>query len=401
MAYIIFVNPNILSATGMDKGALITATCLASFFGTAVSALWVNAPFAMAPGMGLNAFFTYTLVIGKGLTWQEALGVVFLSGVIFLVFAFWGIREKVVDAIPVSLRVAMSAGIGLFITFIGLQNLGLIVSNPATMIGLGNLNLSVVLWLFGLFLITILEIKNVKGSLLFGIPITTILGMVFGLVELPKQLVSTPPTIKTIAFKMDILGAIKLSTIGAIFSLMFVDLFESIGTIMACAIEANMVDEKGKIRKIGRLLEADALATTVGAMLGTSTTTCYVEAASGIASGARTGLTSLVTSILFLVALLFTPLIGVVPAFATAPALIVVGVYMFKNIKVIDFNDFEVAIPAFITIVMMPLSYSISIGLSFGFISYVIITSIAGDQKKIKGTMWVISLLSVISLLGH
>ncbi len=401
MAYIIFVNPNILSATGMDKGALITATCLASFFGTAVSALWVNAPFAMAPGMGLNAFFTYTLVIGKGLTWQEALGVVFLSGVIFLVFAFLGIREKVVDAIPVSLRVAMSAGIGLFITFIGLQNLGLIVSNPATMIGLGNLNLSVVLWLFGLFLITILEIKNVKGSLLFGIPITTILGMVFGLVELPKQLVSTPPTIKTIAFKMDILGAIKLSTIGAIFSLMFVDLFESIGTIMACAIEANMVDEKGKIRKIGRLLEADALATTVGAMLGTSTTTCYVEAASGIASGARTGLTSLVTSILFLVALLFTPLIGVVPAFATAPALIVVGVYMFKNIKVIDFNDFEVAIPAFITIVMMPLSYSISIGLSFGFISYVIITSIAGDQKKIKGTMWVISLLSVISLLGH
>ena len=401
MAYIIFVNPNILSATGMDKGALITATCLASFFGTAVSALWVNAPFAMAPGMGLNAFFTYTLVIGKGLTWQEALGVVFLSGVIFLVFAFLGIREKVVDAIPVSLRVAMSAGIGLFITFIGLQNLGLIVSNPATMIGLGNLNLSVVLGLFGLFLITILEIKNVKGSLLFGILITTILGMVFGLVELPKQLVSTPPTIKTIAFKMDILGAIKLSTMGTIFSLMFVDLFESIGTIMACAIEANMVDEKGKIRKIGRLLEADALATTVGAMLGTSTTTCYVEAASGIASGARTGMASLVTSILFLVALLFTPLIGVVPAFATAPALIVVGVYMFKNIKVIDFNDFEVAIPAFITIVMMPLSYSISIGLSFGFISYVIITSIAGDQKKIKGTMWVISLLSVISLLGH
>ncbi len=401
MAYIIFVNPNILAAAGMDKGALITVTCLASFIGTVIAALWGNVPFAMAPGMGLNAFFTYTLVIGKGLTWNQALGVVFLSGAVFLVFAFLGIREKVVDAIPVTLRLSMSAGIGLFITFIGLQNLGLVVSNPATMIGLGKMTLPVVLGLCGLFLITVLEIKRVKGAMLIGILGTTVLGMLFGLVHVPTSVVAMPPSIAPIAFKLDIFGAIQLATIGPIFSLMFVDLFESIGTIMACAVEADMIEDGGRIKNIGRLLEADAAATTIGAVLGTSTTTCFIEAASGISSGARTGLASLVTGGLFFLAMFFTPIIGVVPTFATAPALIVVGVYMFKNIRDIDFHDFEVAIPAFITIVLMPLTYSISIGLCFGFISYIVITTVAGDRNKIKPTMWIIGILSVVSLLAH
>jgi len=401
MAYIIFVNPNILSAAGMDKGALITVTCLASFIGTVIAAVWVNVPFAMAPGMGLNAFFTYTLVIGKGLTWEQALGVVFLSGVVFLIFAFLGIREKVVDAIPVTLRLAMSAGIGLFITFIGLQNLGLVVANPATMIGLGQMTMPVVLGLAGLFIITVLEIKRVRGAMLIGILSTTLLGMIAGVVDAPSGIMAMPPSIMPIAFKLDIMGAIQLATIGPIFSLMFVDLFESIGTIMACAIEADMVEEEGKIKNIGKLLEADAAATTIGAVLGTSTTTCFIEAASGITSGARTGLASLVTGGLFFLAMFFTPIIGVVPGFATAPALIVVGVYMFKNIREIDFYDFEVAIPAFITIVLMPLTYSISTGLCFGFIAYIIITTVAGDRSKLKPTMWIIGALSVVSLLAH
>ncbi len=401
MAYIIFVNPNILGATGMDRGALITVTCLASFIGTVIAALWVNVPFAMAPGMGLNAFFTYTLVIGRGLTWEQALGVTFLSGVVFLIFAFLGVREKVVDAIPITLRLSMSAGIGLFITFIGLQNLGLVVPNPATMIGLGPMSTQIVLGLTGLFIITVLEIKKIKGSMLVGILATTTLGMFVGVVDIPESIISMPPSIAPIAFKLDIMGALQVASIGPIFSLMFVDLFESIGTIMACAIEADMVDKKGRINKIGRLLEADAAATTVGALLGTSTTTCYIEAASGISSGARTGLASLVTGGLFFLAMFFTPVIGIVPAFATAPALIVVGVYMFKNIKDIDFHDFEVAIPAFITIVLMPLTYSMSTGLCFGFISYIIITTIAGDRRKIKPTMWVIGILSVVSLMAH
>ncbi len=401
MAYIIFVNPNILGATGMDKGALITVTCLASFIGTVIAALWVNVPFAMAPGMGLNAFFTYTLVIGRGLTWEQALGVTFLSGVVFLIFAFLGVREKVVDAIPITLRLSMSAGIGLFITFIGLQNLGLVVPNPATMIGLGPMSTQIVLGLTGLFIITVLEIKKIKGSMLVGILATTTFGMLVGVVDVPESIMSMPPSIAPIAFKLDIMGALQVASIGPIFSLMFVDLFESIGTIMACAIEADMVDKEGRINKIGRLLEADAAATTVGALLGTSTTTCYIEAASGISSGARTGLASLVTGGLFFLAMFFTPVIGIVPGFATAPALIVVGVYMFKNIKDIDFHDFEVAIPAFITIVLMPLTYSMSTGLCFGFISYIIITTIAGDRRKIKPTMWIIGILSVVSLMAH
>ncbi len=400
MAYIIFVNPGILSETGMDKGALITVTCLAAFIGTMITALWVNAPLAMAPGMGLNAFFTYTLVFGMGASWNVALGVVFISGVVFLLLTMTGLREKIIDAIPLQLRLAVGAGIGLFIAFIGMQNLGLIVSNPATLVGLGKMTPTVIIGLIGLIIMGALEIKQVKGGILIGIVVTTIIGIVLGYVELPNGFVSTPPSISPIALKLDILGALKVSMIGPIFSFMFVDLFDSVGTIVACANEAEMINEDGKIENVSKILEADAAATVIGSLLGTSTTTTFVESASGIAEGGRTGLTSATTAILFFLAMFFTPVIGIVPAFATAPALIIVGVYMFKNLIDIDLHKIEVAIPAFLTIILMPLTYSISTGITFGFISYGLIQIIAGKTKDMKPTMWGIIILSLIELLS-
>ena len=399
MAYIIFVNPSILSMTGMDKGALITVTCLASAIGTAITAFWVNAPLAMAPGMGLNAFFTFTLVLGNGATWEQALGVVFISGVIFLALTFSGLREKIIDAIPAEIRLAVGAGIGLFIAFIGMQGMGLIVSNPATVVALGKFNLNVVLGLVGFAIMGFLEMKKVKGGILIGIVATTVLGIIFGAVQLPSQIISMPPSPAPIALKLDVLGAIKPVFLGSIFSFMFVDLFDSLGTIMACAHEAEMIDEKGKIKNVSKILEADAIATVIGSLLGTSTTTTFVESASGIAVGGRTGLTALTTAVLFAISLFFSPIIGVVPAFATAPALILVGVYMFKNLLDIDFHNIEVAIPCFLIIIMMPLTYSISIGISFGFISYILVCLFGGKITHVKPIMWAIGFFSVIELM--
>lgn len=398
MAYIIFVNPLILSETGMDKPALITATCLAAALGTLLVGLWANVPFAMAPGMGLNAFFTYTLVMGQGLSWQTALGVVFVSGVAFFVLTVAGIREKVVNAIPLSLRIATAAGIGLFITFIGLKNMGLIVDNPATLVSIGALNRPVLIGLAALLLITILELRKVKGSILIGIAAATVVGALFGEVSLPETAVSVPPSLEPIAFKLDILGALKWGLVGAIFSFMFVDLFDSIGTIVACSYEAGHVEPDGTIKKIDRVLEADAVATVAGSLLGTSTTTTYIESASGIADGARTGLSSVVTGILFLAALFFAPLIGVVPGFATAPALVIVGVFMFRNIKEINFSDMKDAVPAFLTMILMPLTFSISTGLTIGFLSYLLIGILSGGIRKISVVMWVVGLLSAVNL---
>ncbi|MGL5087993.1 MAG: NCS2 family permease [Cetobacterium sp.] len=400
MAYIIFVNPSILSLTGMDKGALITVTCLASAIGTAITAFWVNAPLAMAPGMGLNAFFTFTLVLGNGATWQQALGVVFISGIIFLILTFSGLREKIIDAIPAEIRLAVGAGIGLFIAFIGMQGMGLIVSNPATVVGLGKFNISVVLGLVGFAIMGFLEMRKIKGGILIGIVSTTVLGIIFGAVELPTQIMSIPPSPAPIALKLDILGAIKPMFLGSIFSFMFVDLFDSLGTIMACAHEAEMIDEKGKIKNVSKILEADAVATVIGSLLGTSTTTTFVESASGIAVGGRTGLTALTTAILFVVSLFFSPIIAIVPAFATAPALILVGVYMFKNLLDIDFHNIEVAIPCFLIIIMMPLTYSISIGISFGFISYILVCLFNGKMSHVKPVMWAIGFFSLVELMS-
>ena len=399
MAYIVIVNPAILSdGTGMDKGALITVTCLAAAIGCLLAAFIANMPIAMAPGMGMNAFFTYSLVVGRGVPWEQALGIVFLSGVIFLALTLMKIREKVVDSIPIVIRYSIAAGIGLFIAFIGLQNMGLIVANPATLIGIGKFTPAVTLGVVGLIITGFFELKKIKGGILYGILITTAIGIITGNASLPSTIVSLPPSIESTFLKFDVIGALKISFIGPIFSFMFLDLFDSIGTIIACAKAAGLEDEDGNVADIGKALEADAIATVAGAILGTSTTTTFVESAAGVADGARTGFSSIVVAICMILTLFFAPIIGIVPGYATAPALIIVGVYMFKNLLNIDFNKMETAIPAFLTIIMMPLAYSISIGISFGFISYVVIEIFQGKIKSINPIMWIITILAIVNL---
>jgi AGZA family xanthine/uracil permease-like MFS transporter len=398
MAYIIFVNPNILSAAGMDKQALIIVTCIVSAIITIITGLFANAPIAMAPGMGLNAFLAYSLVMGGKITWQTALGIVFLSGLFCFVLTLLGLRKRLVEAIPVSLISAISVGIGLFITFIGLVNMGIIVKNESTLVSAGPMTWPVVMGLCGLLVMAFLEIKKVKGSLLIGIMFATVLAVISGYVEKPKELLSFSFNIRPVAFQLDILGAFKWSLFGSIFTLMFMDMFDSIGTLVACCHEAKMVDEKGRIKGLDLLLMIDGAASMLGAAMGTSTITSYIESAAGIEEGGRTGLTSVVTGILFLLALLFVPIVGIVPAYATGPALVMVGLFMMKEIKRIDFGNLEEAFPAFIILVMIALSYSISTGLAFGFVSFVVIKTLSGKIRDVKPTMWVIAILSVMFL---
>jgi len=398
MAYIIFVNPNILSAAGMDKQALIIVTCIVSAIITIITGLFANAPIAMAPGMGLNAFLSYSLVMGGKITWQTALGVVFLSGLLCFVLTLLGLRKRLVEAIPISLISAISVGIGLFITFIGLVNMGIIVKNESTLVSAGPLTWPIVIGLCGLLVMAFLEIKKVKGSLLIGIMFATALAVISGYVEKPEKLLSFSFDIRPVAFQLDILGAFKWGLFGSIFTLMFMDMFDSIGTLVACCNEAKMIDEKGKIKGLDLLLQIDAAASMLGAALGTSTITSYIESAAGIEEGGRTGLTSVVTGVLFLLALLFVPIVGIVPAYATGPALVMVGLFMMKEIKRIDFMNMEEAFPAFIIMVMIALSYSISTGLAFGFISFVVIKTFSGKIRDVKPTMWVIAALSVMFL---
>ncbi|MEG0068723.1 NCS2 family permease [Cetobacterium sp.] len=399
MAYIIFINPAILSEAGMDKGALITVTILSATIGTLLAAFLANVPFALAPGMGLNAFFTYSLVIGRGIPWETALGIVFLSGVFFFILSIGGIREKIANAIPLCLKISVTGGIGLFIAFIGLKTLGIVASNPATIIGLARFNTKILIGIVGLFIAIILEIKKVKGGILIGIVTSTVIGFFTGDTLLPTSVVSMPPSIAPIAFKLDILSALKLSLLGPAFSFMFVDLFDSLGTLIACSKEIGIADKDGNVKDLGKMLYADVTSTMVGAVLGTSTVTTLSETAAGIAAGARTGLASVVTAGFFIVSLFFTPLVSIVPSFATAPALIIVGVYMFKNICDLDWKDYKTLFPAFVTILMMPLTYSISTGLAFGFISYIVIHAGTGDIKKLNPTLLFIGVLSVLSLI--
>jgi len=398
MAYIIFVNPSILAAAGMDQNALVATTCIVSAIATILVGIFARAPIAMAPGMGLNAFFAYTLVIGDKLSWQTALGVVFLSGLVFLVLTFLGLRRRLVEAIPISLVSAMAVGIGLFITFIGLQNLGLIVNNDSTLVSAGQITGTVLIGLAGLAVMIFLEAKKVKGSLLIGIIFATIIAAIFGQIQRPEKLISLDLNIAPVAFKLNILSALKFSLVGSIFTLMFIDMFDSIGTLVACCHQAKMIDDKGQIKGLDRLLAIDAIATMLGAVFGTSTTTSYIESATGIEQGGRTGLTSIVTGIVFLLALPFVPLVGIVPTYATAPALIMVGLFMMKEIKNIDFLNLEEAFPAFIIMVMIALSYSISTGLAFGFVSYLLIKIIMLKAKEIKPAMWIIGFLSLLFL---
>lgn len=397
MAYIIFVNPAILSETGMNKEALIAVTCIVTTIATIIVGIFANAPIAMAPGMGLNAYFAYLVGSGR-MDWQTALGVVFLSGLFFFVLTILGLRKKLVEAIPSSLISAIAVGIGLFITFIGLTKLGIVISDKHTLVTAGPLTETVLIGLFGLIVMVYLEIKKVKGSLLIGIVASTILAIICKKIEIPQQFISSNLDISAIAFKLDILGALKWSFFGAIFTLMFMDMFDSVGTLVACCHQANMADEKNRIKGLDKLLGIDAVATMIGALLGTSTTTSYIESAAGIEQGGRTGLTSIVTGALFLMALLFVPIVRIVPVYATAPALIMVGLFMIKEVKKIDFTNLEEAFPAFIIMVMIALSYSISTGLAFGFISFALIKMVSGKARDIKPAMWVIAILSILFL---
>ncbi|MBN2136586.1 MAG: NCS2 family permease [Sedimentisphaerales bacterium] len=405
MAYIIFVNPSILSLDGiappgiavMNKQALVGATCIAAGVATLIVGIVARAPIAMAPGMGLNAFFASLLLSGR-MNWQTALGAVFLSGLFFLVLTLLGLRKRLVEAIPPSLISAIAVGIGLFITFMGLVKLGIVVGDEFTLVKAGPLNGTILIGLFGLLVMIVFEMLKTSGGLVAGILAATALAAAFGKVEMPEKYFAMDLNLQAVAFKLDILGAFKWGFVGSIFTLMFIDLFDSIGTLVGCCHQANMVDDKGRIRGLDRLLGIDAVATMIGAVLGTSTTTAYIESAAGIEQGGRTGVTSIVTGLLFLTAVLFVPLVGVVPAYATAPALIMVGLFMMREVKKIDFGNLQEAFPAFVIMVMIALSYSISTGLAFGFISFTVIKIVSGRFREIRGAMWVIALLSVLFL---
>jgi AGZA family xanthine/uracil permease-like MFS transporter len=399
MAYIIFVNAGILSKTGMDKAALIAVTCLVSGIITMVTGIFTKSPIAMAPGMGLNAFFAYTLVLGQGVPWTVALGIVFISGFVFLLLTWAGLRQKIVEAIPHELLSAIAVGIGVFIAFIGLQNMGLVIDNPATLVAHGPLKRTVLIGLVGLLTMIILEIKKIKGSLLIGIVLATVISIITGDTPLPEKIAAFELNIAPIFGKIDIIGALKFSFIAPIFTLMFMDLFDSIGSILGLAQEAGMIDKKGKIPMLDRLLTIDAGATMFGAVCGTSTTTTYIESASGIASGGRTGLTSITTGVLFLLAIIFVPVLTIVPPWATAPALIMVGFFMMKNILKINFKNLEIGFPSFIIIIMIALSFSISTGLAFGFLSFTAIKLFQGKWHDIKPTLWVIDVLCLVFFL--
>ncbi|MGX4598105.1 NCS2 family permease [Faecalimicrobium sp. JNUCC 81] len=399
MAYIVFVNPAILSDAGMDKAALITVTILATAIGTLIFAFLANAPFALAPGMGLNAFFTYSLVIGEGIHWTQALGVVFISGMVFLILAVTGVRKYIAEAIPKELSIASAAGIGLFLAFVGLKGMGVIVADEATLVSLAEFTPTVIISLLGLVLMGMFEVKKVKGGILISIITTTALSIALGYVELPTSIISAPPSIEPVAFKLDIIGALKFSLIGPIFSFMFIDMFDSLAFLISCCKQMGLEDKGGNVKGLSKMLYADVTSTLIGSLLGTSTVTTFGESAAGIAAGARTGLASVVTAGLFLVTLLFTPLLGVVPGYAASPALVLVGVFMFSSIRQVDFNDSKIAISAFVTILLMPLTYSISIGLCFGFISYIIMHVVAKETDKISFTLWIIGALSVINLI--
>lgn len=423
MAYILAVNPNILSAAGMDANAVLIATALAAFIGTVLMALFANYPFALAPGMGLNAYFAFTVCGAMGYDWKIALMAVFAEGLIFIVLSLTNVREAIFNAIPMTLKSAVSVGIGLFIAFIGLQNAKLIVGNESTLVSyqtfkgdsFHSVGIGAILALIGVLITAILLIKKVKGGILFGILATWVLGIICELCGLyvpnpdagmysviPSAFISFDfssfgQTFGQV-FKADFTGLSVLNFITVIFAFLFVDIFDTLGTLIGVSSKANMLDKDGKLPKIKGALMADAVATSVGAVFGTSTTTTYVESASGVTEGGRTGLTAITTGVLFLLALIFSPLFLTIPSFATAPALIIVGFYMMAAVVKINFEDMTEAIPAFLCIIAMPLAYSISEGIAIGVISYTLINLICGKakDKKISILMYVLTILFVL-----
>ncbi len=397
MSYILAVNPVMFSQLeGMSAGAVFTSTALAGIIGTLVMALWAKLPFGLAPGMGLNAFFVYTVCMGMGYSWQFALTAILIEGLIFILLTLTNLREAIVNAIPASLKNAIGAGIGLFIAFIGLQNAGVIANNDATLVSLGDITTgSPLLALLGLIITGVLVVKNVRGALLIGILLTTVLGIPMGITNY-SGIVSAPHSISDIFCKFEWEHILSLDMVVVVFTFLFIDMFDTIGTLVGVCTKANMLTPDGKIPRVKQAFMADAVATTVGACIGTSTTTTYVESASGVAQGGRTGLTAFVIACCFAVALFFSPLFLSIPSAATAPVLIIVGLFMLEPVKNIPLADYAEAIPAFVCIVMMPLAYSISDGILLGMITYVVLNVLCGKFRRITPTMYVLAVLFIL-----
>lgn len=395
MSYIIFVNPDILSSTGMDRSAVFVATCVAAAIGSAVMGLVANWPIGMAPGMGLNAFFAFTVVAAMGFSWQQALGAVFISGMIFLLLTVTGARSWLIRGIPQSLRSAIAVGIGLFLAIIALKNAGIVVANPATLVGLGDLgNTGTLLAIFGFFVIAALDALRVKGAILIGILVVTLASMALGVTGF-NGIVSAPPSLAPTFLQLDIMGALHAGFLHVILVFVLVEVFDATGTLIGVSKRAGLIEE-GKKSNLGRALLADSTAITVGSLLGTSSTTAYAESASGVQAGGRTGLTALVIALLFLAALFISPLAGSVPAYATAPALLYVAGLMLHELVEIDWADVTEATPAALTALIMPFTYSIANGLAFGFISYVVLKAATGKWRVIHTATWIVAVLFVI-----
>ncbi|MEZ8033413.1 NCS2 family permease [Vibrio crassostreae] len=396
MAYIIFVNPMILADAGMDHGAVFVATCLAAAIGCFIMGFVANYPIAQAPGMGLNAFFTYALVMGMGYTWQVALAAVFVSGVIFIFLSIFKIREWIINSIPMSLRVGISAGIGLFLAFIALSNAGIVVSNPATKVSLGDITaIAPILGALGFFLTIALVHRGVKGAVMIAILAITALGIVIGDVQY-GGIMSTPPSLAPTFMQLDFSAVFEIGMISVVFAFLFVDLFDTAGTLVGVATKANLIKEDGKLPRLNKALLADSTATSIGALLGTSNTTSYVESVAGVAEGGRTGLTAVVVGILFLLALFFSPLAGMIPAYATSGALFYVAILMMSGLVGIDWRDLTEAAPVVVTCLLMPLTYSIAEGISLGFIAYAAIKLLSGKGRDVSPAVWVMSVIFIL-----
>ena len=396
MAYILAVNPSILSDAGMDKGAVFTATVISSVLATLVMAMYAKLPFALAPGMGLNAFFAYTVVLTMGYSWQFALTAVFIEGIIFILLTLTGLRQKIVDSMPLVLRRAISPGICFFIAFIGLKNAGIVSASPATFVTMGNLHdPAVLLAAFGILLSAVLLIKKVTGALLIGILVTTVIGIPLGVTHFTSVL-DVPPSIAPVVMKFEWHNVLSFDMAICVLTFLFIDMFDTIGTLLGVSHRAGMVDEKGNIPHLTEAFMADAIGTAAGAMLGTSTVTTYVESASGVNAGGRSGLTSFTTAICFVLALFLAPLFLAIPAQATAPALVLVGVMMMTDVSKLHLGDFADAVPAFVCIALMPLTYSISDGILMGLITYVLLRIFAGRYRELKLGMIVLAVLFVL-----
>lgn len=396
MAYIIFVNPAILSEAGMDYGAVFVATCLAAAIGCFIMGLWANYPIALAPGMGLNAFFTYTVVLTEGYSWQSALGAVFFSGCIFVLLSLFKVREWIINSIPGPLKIGIAAGIGLFLALVGLKNAGIIVDNPATLVGLGDItSLPVLLATLGFFLIIGMAARGMRGAVMIGILIITALAVLLGDVQY-QGVISAPPSILPTFMQLDIAGAFNIGMLSVIFAFLFVDLFDTSGTLIAVAQRGKMLDEQGRLPRLGRALLADSTASIAGSVLGTSTTTSYVESTAGVAVGGRSGLTAVVTGLLFIAALLFSPLAGMVPAYATAGALVYVAVLMMGQLSLLHWDDITETVPAVVVVVMMPFSFSIANGIAFGFISFVAVKVLSGRHQEVSPVVWALGALFLV-----